>query len=87
MTMNVIVCGDSMIPSILVLTNVHIVRYTEKQLHIMSKQEINIGDLVSLPIYVDDLTYVVENIRMDGDVKLFKLDDGIWYEEKYLMKQ
>ena len=85
--MNVIVCGDSMIPSILVLTNVHIVRYTEKQLHIMSKQEINIGDLVSLPIYVDDLTYVVENIRMDGDVKLFKLDDGIWYEEKYLMKQ
>ena len=53
----------------------------------MSKQEINIGDLVSLPIYVDDLTYVVENIRMDGDVKLFKLDDGIWYEEKYLMKQ
>ena len=85
--MNVIVCGDTMIPSILVLTNVHIVQYIEKQLHIMIKQEINIGDLVSLPIYVDDLTYVVENIRMEGDVKLFKLDDGIWYEEKYLLKQ
>ena len=31
----------------------------------MSKQEINIGDLVSLPIYVDDLTYTVLEKRYD----------------------
>lgn len=87
--MNVIVYGDTLIPSILALTNVHIVQHTEKQLHIMSKQEINIGDLVSLPMYMDDLTYVVEDIRMDDDgvTKLYQLDDTIWYEEKYLMKQ
>lgn len=55
----------------------------------MSKQEINIGDLVSLPMYMDDLTYVVEDIRIDDDgvTRLYKLDDTIWYEEKYLMKQ
>jgi hypothetical protein len=58
-TVNVIAYGDTMIPSILVLTNVHIVLYTEKWLHIMSKQEINIGDQVSLPMYMDDLTYTV----------------------------
>ena len=87
--MNVIAYGDTMIPSILALTNVHIVQYTEKQLHIMSKQEINIGDLVSLPIYVDDLTYTVLEKRYDDKlgVMLYRLDDSIWYEEKYLMKQ
>ena len=88
-TKNVIVCGDSMIQSISVLKNVHIVRYTEKQLHIMSKQEINIGDLVSLPVYMDDLTYTVLEKRYDDKlgVMLYRLDDSIWYEEKYLMKQ
>ncbi len=87
--MNVIVCGDIMIPSILVLTNVHIVQYIEKQLHIMSKQEINIGDLVSLPVYMDDLTYTVLEKRYDDklEVMLYRLDDSIWYEEKYLIKQ
>ena len=87
--MNVIAYGDTMIPSILALTNVHIVQYTEKQLHIMIKQEINIGDLVSLPIYVDDLTYTVIEKRYDDKlgVMLYRLDDTIWYEEKYLMKQ
>jgi len=89
MTVNVIVCGDIMIPSILVLTNVHIVQYIEKQLHIMSKQEINIGDLVSLPVYMDDLTYTVLEKRYDDklEVMLYRLDDSIWYEEKYLIKQ
>lgn len=89
MTVNVIVCGDTMIPSILALTNVHIVQYIEKQLHIMSKQEINIGDLVSLPVYMDDLTYTVLEKRYDEKlgVMLYRLDDSIWYEEKYLMKQ
>ena len=89
MTVNVIAYGDTMIPSILALTNVHIVQYTEKQLHIMIKQEINIGDLVSLPIYVDDLTYTVIEKRYDDKlgVMLYRLDDTIWYEEKYLMKQ
>ena len=87
--MNVIVCGDSMIQSILVLKNVHIVRYTEKRLHIMIKQEINIGDLVSLPVYMDDLTYTVLEKRYDDKlgVMLYRLDDSIWYEEKYLIKQ
>ena len=88
--MNVIVCGDSMIQSISVLKNVHIVQYiTEKQLHIMIKQEINIGDLVSLPVYMDDLTYTVLEKRYDDKlgVMLYRLDDTIWYEEKYLMKQ
>lgn len=88
--MNVIVCGDSMIQSISVLKNVHIVQYiTEKQLHIMIKQEINIGDLVSLPVYMDDLTYTVLEKRYDDKlgVMLYRLDDSIWYEEKYLMKQ
>ena len=89
MTVNVIAYGDTMIPSILALTNVHIVQYTEKQLHIMSKQEINIGDLVSLPVYMDDLTYTVLEKRYDDKlgVMLYRLDDSIWYEEKYLMKQ
>lgn len=88
--MNVIAYVDTMIPSILALTNVHIVLYTEeKQLHIMSKQEINIGDLVSLPVYMDDLTYTVLEKRFDEHlgVMLYRLDDSIWYEEKYLMKQ
>ena len=89
MTVNVIAYGDTMIPSILALTNVHIVQYTEKQLHIMIKQEINIGDIVSLPIYMDDLTYTVIEKRYDDKlgVMLYRLDDTIWYEEKYLMKQ
>ena len=89
MTTNVIVCGDSMIQSIFCLKNVHIVRYTEKRLHIMIKQEINIGDQVSLPVYMDDLTYTVLEKRYDDKlgVMLYRLDDSIWYEEKYLMKQ
>jgi hypothetical protein len=55
----------------------------------MIKQEINIGDLVSLPVYMDDLTYTVLEKRYDDKlgVMLYRLDDSIWYEEKYLMKQ
>ena len=55
----------------------------------MSKQEINIGDLVSLPVYMDDLTYTVLEKRYDDklEVMLYRLDDSIWYEEKYLIKQ
>lgn len=53
----------------------------------MSKFEV--GDLVSLPVYMDDLTYTILETMYDekSGVMLYKLDDSIWYEEKYLIKQ
>lgn len=54
----------------------------------MSKQTYRIGELVALPAYMDDLTYTIVDTRVDEStgVTLFRLDDGIWYEERYLIK-